>query len=90
MVCERVIAKQIDNYFEEKGLFGEFQFGFRRNKSTVSELLTLFDNLMSAKEKKQEIALILYDLSAAFDTVSPAILLQKLQLYVFRPGKHSG
>ena len=59
-------------------MFGDFQFGFRKNKSTTSELLTLFDNLMEAKEDKQEVALVLYDLSAAFDTVDPKILLDKI------------
>ena len=83
MVCERIIAVQIEDFFEANALFGDFQFGFRKNKSTTSELLTLFDNLMEAKEKKQEVALVLYDLSAAFDTVDPKILLQKMKLYGF-------
>ena len=84
MVLERITAIQIDKYFEDNNLFGDFQFGFRQNKSTVSELLTLFDSLMTAKDKKKEIALVMYDLSAAFDTVSPAILLEKLKLYGFK------
>ena len=83
MVCERIIAIQVEKHFEDNNFFGDFQFGFRKKKSTVSELLTLFDRLMEAKEKKQEVALVLYDLSAAFDTVAPDILLEKLKLYGF-------
>ena len=76
MICEKVIARQIARFFEENSLFGSYQFGFRKNKSTVSELLTLFDILLEAKEMKKEIALVLYDLSAAFDTIDPAILIK--------------
>ena len=70
-------------FFERNELLGKFQFGFRRNKSTISELLTLFDTLLEAKEEKKEILILLYDLSAAFDTVSHHILLEKLCLYGF-------
>ena len=84
MVLEKVVAIQVERHMEDNGLFGEFQFGFRKNKSTVSELLTLFDGLLEAKEKKKEICLLLYDLSAAFDTVDAGILLEKLKLYGFK------
>ena len=83
MTLERVVALQVEEYFERNELLGKFQFGFRRNKSTISELLTLFDTLLEAKDEKKEILILLYDLSAAFDTVSHYILLEKLCLYGF-------
>ena len=83
MVLERVIAIQIEEYFESNNLLGSFQFGFRKNKSTISELLTLFDSLLEGKENQKEIMVILYDLSAAFDTVSHVVLLEKLKVYGF-------
>ena len=43
----------------------------------------VFDTLLEAKEMKKEILVLLYDLSAAFDTVSHEILLAKFQLYGF-------
>ena len=83
MVLERVVAIQMENFFEDNNLLGDFQFGFRRGKSTVSELIQLMDTLMEAKLDKKEICLILYDLSSAFDTVSPKVLIEKLKLYGF-------
>ena len=80
---DEVIGEQVESYFEENSLLGDFQFGFRKGKSTISELIQLFDTLMEAKLNKKEICLVLYDLSSAFDTVCHQILLQKLQLYGF-------
>ena len=81
MVLERVVAIQIEEYFEKNKLFGSFQFGFRKHENTTSELLTMFDTIMEAKESKKEILVLLYDISSAFDTVSHDILLKKLEIY---------
>ena len=84
MITEHVVTKQIVTYFEENKLLGSFQFGFRKSKSTVSELLTLFAELQEAKENKKEVALVMYDLSAAFDTISHDILCEKFVAYGFQ------
>ena len=67
MVLEKVIANQIEAFFESEGLLGTFQFGFRKHRNTVSELLQLFDSILEAKDSRREIILLMYDLSAAFD-----------------------
>ena len=48
MVLEKVIADQIEEFFEQNKLFVSYQFGFRKKKGTVSELLQLFDALLHA------------------------------------------
>ena len=83
MVLEKIVANQIEEFFEKHGLFGDFQFGFRQNKSTISELLTLFEDIQEAKEEDMKVALILYDLSAAFDSVEPEVIIEKLKIYGF-------
>ena len=83
MVLEKIVADQIEAFFESNNLLGTFQFGFRRNKSTVSELLTLFETVQEAREANKLILQILYDLSAAFDTVEPKVLIEKLKIYGF-------
>ena len=83
MILEKVASLQIEEYFETNKLFGSFQFGFRKNKSTISEVLTLFDTLLEAKEQRKKIIILLYDLSSAFDTVCHEVLFKKLQSYGF-------
>ena len=83
MILERIVAQQIEHHFESNGLLGSFQYGFRKGKSTISELLTLFDTLLEAKENRKEILLILYDLSAAFDCISHETLVAKMEIYGF-------
>ena len=81
MVLEKVVADQIEEFFERNSLLGDFQFGFRKRRSTISELLQLFDSILEAKDKNREIILLMYDLSAAFDTVSHQTLIQKMEIY---------
>ena len=80
MACERVIAIQAEEHFEENKILQEFQFGFRKFKSTISKMLTLFDSLLEAKEEGKEIVLLLFDLSSAFDTIDHGILCKKLEI----------
>ena len=89
MVLEKIVADQIESYFEKNRLLGEYQFGFRRNKSTVSEMLTLYETLQEAKDQGLHSLVILYDLSAAFDTIEPKVLLQKLEIYGFDQNSRS-
>ena len=83
MILEKAVKDQVEDFFESNNLLGKYQFGFRKKKSTVSELLQLFDNIMDAKDCRREIVLLMYDLSAAFDTVSHKTLTNKLEIYGF-------
>ena len=67
MILEKITAMQIKEIFESNNPFGSLQFGFRKDKNTVSELLTLFVPVLDAKQDKKEILSIMYDLSSAFD-----------------------
>ena len=42
MILERVVAIQINRFFEENSLFGNWMFAYRENKSITNELLALF------------------------------------------------
>ena len=52
-----------------------------KNRSTLTNLLQLYDKWVMAANKGQCTGAVLLDLSSAFDLVSPEILLKKLKIY---------
>lgn len=82
-IFEVVLRDQIVNYFEVNNFFSTAQHGFRRGRSTATALMALSSRIQSAFENKKSVALVLCDLSKAFDVISHEILLQKLSAYGF-------
>ena len=52
----------------------EYQFGFRKDHSTVQAVIEIVDNILEELDKNNIIAGIYLDLSKAFDTVDHKIL----------------
>ena len=80
-VFERVVYDQIYSYFHRNKIFNENSHGFRRNRSTHTALLTMYDRWTRAASKGQISGVVLMDLSCAFDLVDHQLLLQKLSIY---------
>ena len=71
------------NYLEENDLLHPSHHGFRAKHSTVSALIQMFDTWIEAFEDDEVSAVIMLDMSAAFDVVDHGILLSNLELYGF-------
>ena len=80
-ILERAVFIQVVNYFESNQLIHPAHHGFRSLHSTSTALLQMFDTWLEALEDHQLSAVIMLDLSAAFDVVDHDILLDKLNLY---------
>lgn len=80
-VFETLMFDQLYDYFESHHLLVPAQYGFRRGKSTVLAVETLLQNILCSFETKQSTAVLLCDLSRAFDCISHKILLLKLSKY---------
>ena len=82
-ILEKVIFKQIYSYFERNQLFHPSLHGYRGGRSTMTALLSMYDKWVTAAKDGQVSGVVLVDLSAAFDLVSPDLLVQKLEIYGF-------
>src|SRR5678816_407340 len=58
-----------------------FQSAYRKFHSTETALLRIYNDLLLASNRKEVSALVLLDLSAAFDTIDHQILLTRLRTF---------
>ena len=84
-IIERSIHFQIEDYLNEKKLIYMYQSGFRTNHSINFSLAQLIDRLcLAAMDKQMHTAMIFVGLKKAFDTLSHAVLLEKMKCFGFR------
>jgi len=80
-VLERLVSSRLKNYLSAEGLAAKFQSAYREFHSTETALLRVHNDIIRYADQKQCSALILLDLSAAFDTIDQDLLLQRLRVY---------
>ena len=78
-LVERVVHHQLDEHLSQSDMFDHFQSAYCKFRSTETALLTVQTDVMSALDRGSTVALVLLDLSAAFDTLDHTILLARLQ-----------
>ena len=83
-ILEKIVNKQLLNYCESNAIINNFQYGFRKHKSTTKAVNQLINNCFSALDKKMSVLGIFLDFSKAFDTIDHEILLEKLRKYGIR------
>lgn len=79
-VFERILHEKITEFLNKKSFFNENQFGFLKNRSTTSQLLSTFNDFYESIEKNQNIDIVYIDFAKAFDTVPIELLLQKAKI----------
>ena len=83
-IFEKVVHKQLYDYFTDNGLFYKSQYGYRKGHSTELAALELSDRISQYLDKGEIPIAIFLDLSKAFDTLDHKILLSKLEYYGIR------
>ena len=79
-LLERLIVQQLMEYLTSANLLPQLQSGFRPGHSTETAVLRVLSesDILQAVDRGDVAALVLLDLSAAFDTVDHEVLLQCL------------
>ena len=72
---------QMYAYFSRNRIFHPNVMGYRKNRSTQSAILQMYDRWVRGAANGMVSGIVLLDLSAAFDLVSPSLLLKKLEVY---------
>ena len=80
-LTERVVANRITDHVTINDLAEHSQSAYRRFHSTETAVLKIKNDIMNALNKRKITALILLDLSAAFDTIHHEKLLDRLSGY---------
>ena len=80
-VLEKVAYEQIYGYFSKNSILHSNLHGYRQNRSTSTALLTMYDRWIKSAAAGQITGKVMIDLSAAFDLVDHAILINKLKVY---------
>ncbi len=77
-VIERVVASQLNNHVVKNGLENKYQSAYRTGHSTETALLKLKNDIHLNMAENRPTAVILLDLSAAFDTINQTSLIDRL------------
>ena len=80
-VIEKIVARQTYHYLESNNLLPLKQSAYRKHHSTETALLKVTNDIFRALDQRQEVVLLMLDLSAAFDTLDHAILIKRLEDY---------
>lgn len=82
-VLEKIVYCQLNSFLiKYNNTMEVFQSGFKSRHSTESALLRVFNDVLLSTDSGHCVALVLLDLTAAFDTVDHQILVSRLENWV--------
>ena len=74
-ILEKLVQVQLSDYLKCYSILSEAQSGFRKSHSTISTLIKVTDDWLTAIDQGLYTGAVFIDLRKAFDTVDPYILL---------------
>ena len=77
-VLEKVVSGRLSDYLTEHGFQEVYQSAYRKHHSTETALIRVHNDILLALSEKKACLMLLLDLSAAFDTVDHAALIDVL------------
>ena len=92
VVCkllEHIVASNMMAHLDNNHILYDLQHGFRAKRSTVTQLISLYDDLVSTRLNKVQTDVIIMDFAKAFDKVCHRLLGLKLDHYGIRNQEHT-
>ena len=77
-ICERAALNQLMEYMSQKGCLTEHQSGNKKMHSTETLNILVSDMILDSMDRKELTAVVLLDLSKAFDSIEHSLLFKKL------------
>ena len=77
-LIEKIVASQIKSHMKNSGISNNLQSAYKCENSTETVLLYIQNDILSAQDSGELTALLLLDLSAAFDTIDHDLLISRL------------
>ena len=80
-LIEKVVSRRIEEHSEHNDLNDSYQSAYRRGNSTEAVLWKVHSDIPEAVDERSMTALIILDLSEAFDVIGHPILLKHLEFF---------
>ena len=84
-ILEKIVAKLFDHYIDLNNLHSNVRSAYPAWHSTETALLRAYHDIVTVLKMGSSIALIMLDLSAAFDVIDHSILIRRLELLLVYP-----
>ena len=81
-LIENVVARHIEEHLKHNDLNDIYQSAYRRSHSTETALLKVHSGITEVLDEGSMTALIIFDLSAAFDVIDHSIVLTRLDFHL--------
>jgi hypothetical protein len=80
-IMEALVARQVDEYAEMRGILHKNVHGYRKGRGTDTALLEVWESVLEDIDKRNIVAMCLLDVSDGFGSVPHPNLLRKLETY---------
>ena len=87
-VLEKSACLQLQQYLDENNLYPEYQSAYRKGHSCETALLKIVNDIQKDVQNRKMVALVMLDLSSAFDTIDKDMLLEKLDIVLVLLGMY--